>query len=279
MIKSILVCIDGSPYSDIASEYGIYMAKNLEARLLGLHVLDARMLEGPLMADISGWIGAQPYGSQVQQFKELMEQKGEAVINAFNDRCAHAGVTCESRVDTGLPVKVMLKEEAKAELVVMGQKGIHAGFLEEMMGSTVERVVRESTQPCLVTPGEFKPISKILAAYDGSGHAGEALQEATELALALKKPLIVLTVAENDDKDAEKIKEDGKALVAAHQCEAESILIKGKSESVILETAHQENCDLIVVGAYGHSRIREMILGSTTTQIITRSHVPVMLVR
>jgi len=279
MIKSILVCIDGSPYSDTASQYGIHLAKSLDARLLGLHVLDARMLEGPLMADISGWIGAQPYGSQVQQFRELMEQKGEAVINAFKDRCAQADIKGETQVETGLPVKIILREEAKAELVIMGQKGVHAGFLEDMTGSTVERVVRESAQPCLVTPGEFKPITKILAAYDGSGHSGEALQEATELALALKKPLIVLTVSEDDDENAEKIQKDGEALVAAHQCEAESMLIKGKSASVILETAYREDCDLIVVGAYGHSRIREMILGSTTTHIITRSRIPVMLVR
>ena len=86
MIKSILVCTDGSPHGDTACEYAIPDRGSRRA-CSGLHVLDSRMLEGPLMADISGWIGAQPYGAQLQQFRELMEQKGEAVIRRFDNRC------------------------------------------------------------------------------------------------------------------------------------------------------------------------------------------------
>lgn len=99
------------------------------------------MLEGPLMADVSGWVGAQPYGSQLQQFRDLMEKKGETVIQAFNSRCKEAGVTAESWIKMGHPPKIILEEEAHAELLIMGQKGEHAEWIGEMTGSTVERVV------------------------------------------------------------------------------------------------------------------------------------------
>ena len=280
MIKSILVCTDGSPHGDVACEYAISLTKQLNARLLGLHVLDSRMLEGPLMADISGWVGAQPYGAQLQQFRELMEEKGKTIIQAFDSRCEAAGVKAETWVKMGHPPKVILEEEARAELVVMGQKGEHAEWIGDMTGSIVERVVRHSVKPCMITPDAFRPISRILAAYDGSPHASQALHEATELTQALKGELVILTVAETDDqKRANEISKDAVELVKAHGVQALNLVVRGKPAAAIIENARDERCDLIVVGAYGHSRIREMIVGSTTAQMITESKVPVMLVR
>lgn len=280
MIKSILVCTDGSEHGDVAAEYGIHLAKQLEARLIGLHVLDSRMLEGPLMADISGWVGAQPYGTQLQQFRELMEQKGETILNAFADRCQQSDITPETWLKMGHPPQIIIDEEARSELVILGQKGEHAEFLGEMMGSMVERVVRHSVKPCMVTPGAYQPITKILAAYDGSNHASQGLHEAIELAAALKVGLHILTVKDGiDDEKARQILQDGLSLAEAHKTDAEGDIAKGDAEEVIIEKAREKGCNLIVVGAYGHNRIREMILGSTTTQLITYSDIPVILVR
>lgn len=280
MIKSILACTDGSAYGDVASQYGICMADHLQARLVGLHVLDSRMLEGPLLADIAGWVGAQPYAAQVEQFRTLMEQKGQAIAGAFESRCKEAGVKAEALIRNGHPPTVILEEEVRAELIVLGQKGEHAEWIGDMTGSTVERVARHSVKPCLITPKRFSPVHKILAAYDGSAHASQALREAAELAMAMKMELVLLTVAESShEEQAEKISKDGMALVKAHGCGARPLVAKGRPASAILDAARDGKCDLIVVGAYGHSRIREMILGSVTTQVMTMSQVPVMLVR
>jgi nucleotide-binding universal stress UspA family protein len=162
----------------------------------------------------------------------------------------------------------------------MGQKGEHAEWVGELMGSNVERVVRHASTPCLVTPPRFKPLTKILAAYDGSGHASQALQEATELAKALDIGLVILTATEGMDAEkAQQVSRDGISLVRAHDCAAANMVVEGEAGPAILETAHQQACDLIVVGAYGHSRVREMILGSTTAHLISKSDMPVMLVR
>lgn len=281
MMKSILVCTDGSRHGDVACEYAIYLTQQLKGQLTGLHVLDSRTLEGPLMADISGWIGAQPYGSQLQQFREMLEQKGSAIIDAFNDRCAKAGVKAEGLIRMGHPSRVVIEEEVRAELVVLGQRGHHADLIGDVLGSTSERVVRHSVKPCLVTPPTFKEITKIMAAYDGSAHASRALHEAIELAQALNTELIILTVAEGEDGERmNTISQEAMRLAEAHDCRAVNLVSEdARSSRAILDNAREQGCDLIVMGAYGHSRIRELILGSTTTYVMNRADVPVMLVR
>ncbi|MBU0676475.1 MAG: universal stress protein [Verrucomicrobia bacterium] len=279
MIKNILVCTDGSDYGNVASKYGVHLAGKLHARILGLHVLDSRMLEGPLMADLSGWIGAQPYGDQLSQFRELMESKGEAVIDAFNSACNEAGLKAEGWLKMGHPTKVILEEEAKSELVILGQKGIHAEFIGDLMGSCVEHVVRNSIKPCLVTGSTFTPVTRILAAYDGSNHASQALSEAVELSSALGVGLAILTVAGDDEAKAHETAQDGLKLAVAHDVAAASLVREGKEAEVILQCAEDEGCNFIVLGAHGHSRIREMILGSTTMFVVNNSNLPVMVVR
>lgn len=280
MIKSILICTDGSDHGNVASDYAIYLAKRMNARLMGLHVLDSRMLEGPLLSDLSGWVGAEPFGMQLEQFRELMEKKGEAVTNALLDRCEQQGIEIEVETKMGHPTTVILEEEARGELVVLGQKGEDAETIGHMMGSTVDQVSRHSAKPCLITPEHFAPVSRILAAYDGSVHASQAIHEASELAVALKVELVIVAVADGiDAEEAQKIAAQGAKIAQDHECRATTQVTKGHAAKAIMEMATQMNCDLIVVGAYGHSRIREMILGSVTAHLIAKSKIPVLLVR
>lgn len=280
MIKRIQVCTDGSQHSRAACEYGISLAGKLSAKLTGIHVLDSRMLEGPLMADISGWIGAQPYGSQLQQFREVLEQKGNAIVDAFNERCQEAGVDGEGTLRMGHPSRVLLDEETHAELMILGQRGVHADLIGNALGSTAERVVRQSIKACMVVPAQFKPVTKVLVAYDGSNYASKALHQAIELAQALSVELIVLTVAEGKEvAEAESASREAMDLASAHECRAISLVSEDDhaAESIIAN-AEEQGADLIVMGAYGHGRIRQWILGGTTTYVLTHADIPAMMV-
>lgn len=281
MISHILVGTDGSRYGDTACAFGMDLAGKLSARLTGVHVLDSRLLEGPLMADISGWIGAQPYGHQLAQFREVLEKKGRAVADAFTERCAESGIEGAGVLRMGHPSRVLLDEEEQADLMVLGQRGLHADLLGDSMGSVVERVVRHSVKPCLVTPESFCDVSKLVAAYDGSDHARHALAQAISLARALDLELILLTVTEQEAAAAaERLGAEALQEAESQGCRAVTLVCEGRRPGqAILEGAAEQGADMIVMGAYGHSRIREMILGSTTHFVITHSDLPVMLVR
>ncbi len=281
MIKNILLATDGSDYAEVAASYALDLTKRLEARLKGIHVLDSRMLEGPLLADVSGWVGAQPYGAQLQQFRKMLTERGEAVMAAFGERCASEKVVAEQVTKMGHPIRILVEESARTELVVMGRKGEHAQWSEELMGSVADRVAHRCKTTCMITPDSFRPIHRVLAAYDGSGVSGEALSEAAQLTAALKGDLCVVTVEENHQvKDAVTVAEAGKKLAQAHKCRVSTKVIEDSSvTNALLDAAREEAADLLVAGARGHSRLLEWLSGSVASQLINNSHLPVMIVR
>jgi len=281
MIKSILVCTDGSAHGESSIRYGIYLAHRLHARLSALHVLDSRMLNGPMMASVSGWIGAQPFSDPLTQFRAIMQEKGEAILAAFKSQCAEQGFAdAETQLLWGHPARVILREEIKAEMVILGQDGEHDEITGEWTGSTVDRVVRHSIRPSLVVPDQFVPINRIMIAYDGSPHAGRALHEAIELAMDLSVPLVICTVVEGDDHNRAMSHADtAMRLARSHECAAAHLIVEGKTAEVLLQKAVELKCGLLIAGAHGHSRIREMILGSTANKLLSNATIPILLVR
>lgn len=278
MIKNIMVCTDGSAYSDTACRSAIDLARRLKARLLGLHVLDTRALEGPLLADVANWVGAQPYGGQRESFHKMMEEKGNAILDAFEELCMGCGIAPERLMTVGHPVAAILREESRAELLVIGKKGEHAEWNGGMPGSSADRLARRCLNPCLVTASEFRPVERILAAYDGSGHAGRALQTAIGLAQALPAQLDVITVGESEDASADVLAEARKRL-APYEMDVAPVFRKGKPESEIPAEAADGGADLIVTGTHGHGRIRDWLLGGITHHLLTHADIPLLMVR
>jgi nucleotide-binding universal stress UspA family protein len=279
MMKSFLVCTDGSDASRAAEECGIRLASRLEAHLTGLHVLDIRLLEGPLLADVSGWIGAQPYSAQLGNFNALLRERGEAVLEAFSKLCEQHGVRAETLFRTGHPVKTILEEERHTECLVLGRKGEHAGFVD-LLGSTAETVSRHCEKPCLVVGETFRPIEKIMAAFDGSAHAGDAMVHAAELARELKAELVAVTAGNGEEEDPlDHRAREAQRIAERHGAAAVPLVKAGPAREAVLEAAREQACDLLVVGAYGHSRIRERILGSMPTWLIAHAPMSVLIVR
>lgn len=280
MIKSILVCTDGSPHSETAGRYAAELAVTLGARLTGFHALDSRLLEGPFLANVSGWIGAQPYADALGQFRTLMQEHGKTMLAVLDATAKEAGVDIETSQAWGHPASLILEQEVRAELVVMGLRGEHADLNPDMAGSTVDRVIRHTHQPCLLTPAEHRPIRRMLCAYDDSPRSARALQVAIDLALSLAAPLVILSVVENDDHGRAMDNADAAMkLVRAHECAAAFMIAEGPVHEAILDKAAALNCDLVVAGAHGHSRIRELILGSTATYLINHADRPLLLAR
>lgn len=280
MYKNILLGTDGSPAAAVAADYAIWFARKLGARVQLLYVTDVRILEGPWLADISGAFGAQPYSAFVPRLQEIQRDKANTILAAAAQHCGKHGVTCEAAHETGTLVDLMLDYERRADLVVLGQRGEHAPWHGDLLGSSVERVVRGSIKPCLVTPDEFRPVKHMLLAHDGSDESNKALRAGLDLAGDLGAEVTILTCCQRETENvASKHLQEAHKLALDRKLTVHAQLVRGDPETEILAMTGNVSADLIVMGAYGHTRIRELILGSTTAHVMRKAQVPVLLAR
>src|SRR5690606_25056421 len=139
------------------------------AALKVLYVTDLRQFEVPLVADLSGSLGIQPYQAILGQLQELEKKKAGVVLENAERIIRDAGFTgvVDLTHNTGLLVDCLVDHESDVDIVLLGKRGENANFATEHLGSAMERVVRASRRPCLVTSRAFKPVSRLLLAYDG----------------------------------------------------------------------------------------------------------------
>jgi nucleotide-binding universal stress UspA family protein len=161
----------------------------------------------------------------------------------------------------------------------MGHRGVNEQFSTGLLGSTTESVARKSPKPVLVSPMRFQEVSRPLLAYDGSQRASAAMHAAAELATALSLPLTVLHVARDETGNDAKVLEEARRYLASYGLAVDCQTVTGYPHQRIVEFIKERRHDLLFIGAYGHSRIIEMVLGSTTEYVLRNSHCPVFLAR
>ena len=279
MIKNILFGIDGSPGSEIARDFAVDLARRLDARLEAVHVVDSRMLEFPLVAPQAGVIGWNP--GALNGLQQALRTRGETLLRETAAAAEKAGVPLATSLEFGHPAQVLADIQSRTELVVLGRQGEHSKTAPDITGSTMERFIRRAERPCLVTPGAFKSIGKILVGVDGSSSAGRALREAVDLASALKIPLVILTAAEkeSDLPRAQQINIEAHCIARAHDCAAAAITALGNPATAVMEKSAETGCDLVVLGSHGHGWIYDHLIGSVAAHVVSDGTMPVLLVR
>jgi nucleotide-binding universal stress UspA family protein len=282
MIGRILVGLDGSKSSKIAGQYGIYLSKNLRKPVIGVHIIDIRLLEGPFLADISGGLGFNTYGDLLPKIKEVLEAKAEAILDEFAINCREKGGDCSIAEAYGVVVNELVNMADPEDLIILGKKGQHFEFLPLLLGSTAEGVARKSKCPVMITPENFKEIKSILFAFDGREKSVHGSLYVNYLAKHLSIPSVkVISVFEDMVKDSERKIEFENRLKNLLEVNFDFIDKYGQPEEMIEDYINQnkDSLDLVVMGAFGESTVKELILGSTTNYIASKSPIPVLLVK
>lgn len=281
-MKKLLICTDGSNYAQECCRYGAWLAKKMEANIEILYVTDLRQFEVPTVADLSGSLGIQPYEGMIVQLRELEEHKSKFVKESAMKIFHSEGLEARTQFfhETGLLVDSIEDYASRADLILLGKRGENANFATEHLGSMLERVVRAVDKPCLVTSRKFQPIHKALIAYDGGKSSRAALEFITQSELFRSLDIHVVTVDEkrNEDQATAWLAEAEKTLTDSGinpQCQ----VLNGTVEKVIADYAEQTEVDILIAGAYGHSRIRKLFIGSTTSELLRRCRIPVLCFR
>jgi nucleotide-binding universal stress UspA family protein len=279
MIRSILVALDGSEHADAALQHALWLAGRLGATVIGLHVIDVVSIEGSFLHDISGSLGFEPYLDFSAKMREALRERGRVLLETFSARCAGRGVRCDTTLSTGIIANEICDQARLADLVVMGHRGVNEQFSTGLLGSTTESVARKSPKPVFVSPMRWHEITHPLLAYDGSQRASAAMHAAAEVTSALGLPLTVLHVARDDAGNGDRVLDEARRYLQSYDVAVAFESVKGYPHQRIIEWIADHGHDLLFIGAYGHSRIIEMVLGSTTEYVLRNSPCPVFLTR
>ncbi len=280
-MSTILTCTDGSSYASSIYQHAGWAATRTAASILVLHVIERP--EPTASHDFSGSIGVDANAELLAELAALDETqarvarlRGKAILEeAASQLSGHQVVTLQRH---GSLVETLDEFEDTSSLLVIGKRGGHAGSAKGHLGSNLERVVRSARIPVLVAARAFQPINRFLIAFDGGPSALKAVHHVATGPL-LQGIACHLVGVGKPGGDLARALEQSAADLRSAGFQVTASLLPGDPDEVIAAQVREHSIDLLVMGAYGHSRIREFILGSTTTSLIRTCRVPVLLFR
>lgn len=284
MTKKIIALVDGSIYSESVCHHAAWIAKRTDAPVELIHVLGRR--DAPEKQDLSGAIRLGARSQLMEELAELDAQRsklvshrGRAILEDARAIIDQDGVTeITTRLRHGDVVEAISEIEEDARVILIGKRGEAADFAKGHLGSNLERIVRAAHRPVFVASRAFQPITSVLVAYDGGSSSMKAVDHIARSSLFTGLSVTVVTVG-NETPVIKKGLADAKALLKAAGIEAETRVVSGQPETELGKLVEQEGFGMVVMGAYGHSRIRSLVIGSTTTEMVRSCKVPVALMR
>lgn len=284
-MSKVLACIDDSVYANSVCDHAVWAVRQLHIPLELLHAIN-RHPETATAADLSGNIGLGSQEALLEQLSELDEQRsklaqerGRLLLEGVRQRALDAGLTdVETRQRHGALVETLTDMEADTRLFVVGKCGRSADSAQPHLGANLERAVRALHRPILVVTEQYQAMRSALIAFDGSATTRKGIEMIAASPLLQGMELHLLMVAEDNDRHRGQIR-DAENLLAAAGFNVRTELRPGYAEQVIPAYAEQQQLSLLIMGAYGHSRIRQFIVGSTTTALLRTCDRPILLLR
>nr|WP_252729568.1 universal stress protein [Pacificibacter marinus] len=283
-MDKILTLLDGSAYSKSVCHHTAWIAQKLNASVEAMHVLGRN--EGAASTDLSGALSLGARTALLEQLSaldaqraKLAQAKGHAILEDAQAILAQDGIpNVNLRLRKGDLLEEMRALEGEIRAITIGKRGEGADFASGHLGSNLERIVRSAKVPVFVASREFRPISKVLVAYDGSASAKVAIDRMSSSPVFADLDVCILSVAQNQTQ-AQTVADEAVSKLQIAKIAATSRVATGEPEDALHNLVSQEGFDLLVMGAYGHSRIRTLIIGSTTTTMIQSVKIPVLLYR
>ena len=274
-IKSILIHLDHSANCEIRLRTAIALTQQYEASLSGLFVIQPYAIPSYVEAQVS---------------VDVINEITESTISRAKDRVAslqqileNSGVTMQSHIVEGPMIPVLREHSKYSDLLILGQH--QPDDIDDVSHGLADALLFEGGCPCLIVPygdGKTSAMKRILLTWNASRESAHAMHQALPL-LANAAEVVVLS-SEPDTYDTQMANGHPHAQHLENYLDAHSIpaIFSGtgyqdSASEAILNQAKDMDADLIVMGAYGHARLREIILGGVTRDLLKKSPVPLLL--
>lgn len=282
--QTVLACIDGSTFCDSVVDYAAWVSRTVQNPLKLLHNIEHRHTP---RADLSGNLGL---GTRERLLEELTEleakaskmlmQQGKLMLEEASVRAATQGAFDISTLQRhGGLADSLIEMEEEIRVLVMGVRGEDHENDQNHIGAQLETVIRNMHRPVLVVNRPFSaPPQRIMLAYDGSESAQKGLEmvATSPLYKGIRCHIVHVSKAAlaNDT-----LLTKASARLQTAGLDVETANLQGEVEPTLMNYRSQHNIDMTVMGAFGHSRLRELLFGSTTIKMLCHSQVPLLLLR
>ncbi|WP_454441368.1 universal stress protein [Vibrio bathopelagicus] len=277
-MKNIIACIDGANSTTSTCEASAWVANKVNAPLVLFHALDHSTQ--PVVSEFSGQIGL---GSQEELLEELAEldearskimlKHGNTLLEEAQKWALNQGVKNVSKLQRHSSLlEGLLDLEEELRVLVIGRSGD-----SHSVGSQLETVIRSIKAHILVVCEGFKLPDSYLIAFDGSAISEKLVDKAIQAPLlkGLDCHLVMIDDGGNKDTAFEKarvqLEESGIRVTA--------VSLTGAVDKALIDYQQQHEIGMMVMGAYGHSQLRQFFVGSNTTKVLSNSSVPLLLIR
>jgi nucleotide-binding universal stress UspA family protein len=274
MPRTILVGLDGSPYSQAAVELGLRWASRSQALLVGLGVIDEPGIRGAQAVPLGG---SGFKAGRDQTLVAAARHRIDQLLEQFALQCAEAGVACKLLEDVGMPSEQITLEAQRYDLILLGQRTTFRFDSQEGWDRTLENVLRASPRPVVTVPAQLNSSDVTMVAYDGSLQAARTLHALVSAGLTDGE---VHVVCVHDDR-VEAARRADRALdyLQFHGLKGHRHGLtpsKGIGE-LLLDQAASLGAGLLAMGAYGQPTLKEFFFGSVTQTLLKRSPIPLFL--
>ncbi len=286
IIRTILISVDGNEAARPLMETAFLVARDFKAHVSGLHVCyDAR--------DALPLLGEGMSGGMIEELIDMAEkeaaERAGAASRMFADFCEHRGIPmiAEPAIQDGATASWFEREGEEEEVIVSMAKlsdltviGRPRSDTDPAAQAKLNTVLFETGRPVLIAPPESPSHlgQHIAIAWNSSVEAARAVQAAIPF---IEQAEQVTIITAESHRTATKVAEDLKTYMAWHGVEADIRTLAGSSKPVgegLLNACDDIDADLLVMGGFTHSRMRQLILGGVTSHVIANATIPVLMV-
>ncbi len=206
-------------------------------------------------------------------------EKCRVFLHTLRQRAITAGVrNTDMRQRHGELEATLTEQEAGVSLFVLGRRGESAATTQRDLGRNVERVVRALHKPILAVTQDFREPRRVMIAFDGGSLSRQGVEMVAASPLFRGLPCHLL-MSGRATQDGPKQMDWAKKTLENAGFEAPAAIVPGDAEQVIARAVQDQTIDILIMGAYAHSPLRSLFLGSKTSDLLRSASVPTLLLR
>ncbi len=287
----VLACVNDAsgPGGLAVCDWAAWAARRLGAPLGLMHVLEPQPDLAPV-ADLTGALGLDAREGLLRDLAEMDQERhrlahaqARTLLEGLRERVLADWPEGRERLTLvqrdGELVDCLADQQASTRLMVLGRRRQASSTVARLhLDHQLERVVRSVETPVLVAVDSLRGPQRFLVAFDGSPTGRRTVERIAASPLLSGLECHVATVGPETGKTARELEWARQQLRDAG-FDVRTVRLDGEAETALLAYLQLQGLDLLAMGAYGHSRIRHLILGSTTTTLLRTCPVPVLVIR